>query len=91
MAEYIDRETYCAQYCLCNKNYCDKGSCPLFKIPAADVTPVELKDKTGAECALSILLGAFDKLTLSGIVQTDATLDAMHAAEMEDDDDTGDD
>lgn len=33
----------------------------------------------------------FDKLTLSGIVQTDATLDAMHAAEMEDDDDTGDD
>lgn len=33
----------------------------------------------------------FDKLTLSGIVQMDATLDAMHAAEMEDDDDTGDD
>lgn len=33
----------------------------------------------------------FDKLTLSGIVQTDATLDAMHAGEMEDDDDTGDD
>jgi len=33
----------------------------------------------------------FDKLTLSGIAQTDATLDAMHAAEMEDDDDTGDD
>lgn len=33
----------------------------------------------------------FDKLTLSGIVQTDATLDAMHAAEMEDNDDTGDD
>lgn len=33
----------------------------------------------------------FDKLTLSGIVQTDATLNAMHAAEMEDDDDTGDD
>lgn len=59
MAEYIDRETYCAQYCLCNKNCCDKGSCPLFKIPAADVTPVERKDKTGAECALSILLGAF--------------------------------
>lgn len=33
----------------------------------------------------------FDKLILSGIAQTDATLDAMHAAEMEDDDDTGDD
>lgn len=33
----------------------------------------------------------FDKLTLSGIAQTDATLDTMHAAEMEDDDDTGDD
>ena len=33
----------------------------------------------------------FDKLTLSGIAQTDATLDAMHAAGMEDDDDTGDD
>lgn len=33
----------------------------------------------------------FDKLTLSGIAQMDATLDAMHAAEMEDDDDTGDD
>lgn len=33
----------------------------------------------------------FDKLTLSGIVQTDATLAAMHAAEMEDEDDTGDD
>lgn len=32
-----------------------------------------------------------DKLTLSGIAQTDATLDAMHEAEMEDDDDTGDD
>lgn len=34
----------------------------------------------------------FDKLTLSGIAQTDATLDAMHATEMEEDnDDTGDD
>ena len=33
----------------------------------------------------------FDKLTLSGIAQTDATLDAMHETEMEDDDDTGDD
>ena len=33
----------------------------------------------------------FDKLTLSGIAQSDATLDAMHEAEMEDDDDTGDD
>lgn len=40
MAEYIDRESYCAEHCLCNKNCCDKGSCTLFAISAADVAPV---------------------------------------------------
>lgn len=40
MAEYIDREKYCAKHCRCNNEYCDKESCPIWKAPVADVAPV---------------------------------------------------
>lgn len=40
MAEYIDRENYCANLCHCRNEYCDKESCPIWKTPAADVVPV---------------------------------------------------
>lgn len=40
MAEYIDREEYCEKHCRCSNEYCDKESCPIWKAPAADVTPV---------------------------------------------------
>lgn len=40
MAEYIDREEYCEKHCRCSNEYCDKESCPIWKAPAADVSPV---------------------------------------------------
>ena len=40
MAEYIDREEYCEKHCRCSNEYCDKESCPIWKVPAADVAPV---------------------------------------------------
>lgn len=39
MAEYIDREAYCEKHCRCNSEYCDKASCPIWRVPAADVKP----------------------------------------------------
>lgn len=39
MAEYIDREEYCEKHCRCSNEYCDKESCPIWKVPAADVEP----------------------------------------------------
>lgn len=40
MAEYIDRENYCAYHCGCDKRHCDKESCPLWCISPADVENV---------------------------------------------------
>ena len=40
MAEYIEREEYCREHCNCNAQKCDKSSCPIYAIPAADVAPV---------------------------------------------------
>ena len=40
MAEYINREEYCENYCRCSNEYCDRQSCPIWKAPAADVAPV---------------------------------------------------
>lgn len=40
MAEYINREEYCENYCRCSNEYCDRQSCPIWKAPAADVEPV---------------------------------------------------
>lgn len=40
MAEYINREEYCENYCRCSKEFCERQSCPIWKAPAADVEPV---------------------------------------------------
>lgn len=40
MTEYINRIAYCKEYCLCHGGKCEKASCPIFKLPAADVAPV---------------------------------------------------
>lgn len=40
MAEYINKEEYCENYCRCSNEYCDRQSCPIWKAPAADVVPV---------------------------------------------------
>lgn len=37
MAEYIDREEYCEKHCRCSNEYCDRASCPIWKVPAVDV------------------------------------------------------
>lgn len=40
MAEYINKEEYCENYCRCSKEFCERQSCPIWKAPAADVEPV---------------------------------------------------
>lgn len=40
MGDYIDRENYCKTICRCDRDYCDKGKCPIWTAPAADVRPV---------------------------------------------------
>ena len=40
MAEYIKKDEYCENYCRCSNEYCDKESCSIWKVPAADVAPV---------------------------------------------------
>ena len=48
MAEYIDREEYCEKHCRCSNEYCEchglpcchRASCPIWKVPAANVAPV---------------------------------------------------
>lgn len=40
MADYIDREKYCNEFCHCNQNYCDKLSCPIWKAPSEKVIPI---------------------------------------------------
>ena len=40
MADYIDRDKYCATICRCDKNYCSKTSCYLLRAKAEDVAPV---------------------------------------------------
>lgn len=40
MAEYINRIAYCKEYCHCHSGECNKASCPIFRLPAADVAPV---------------------------------------------------
>ena len=40
MAEYINKEEYCENYCRCSNEHCDRQSCPIWKAPAADVAPV---------------------------------------------------
>lgn len=40
MADYIDREKYCAKTCRCNKNYCAKTSCSIWTVKSEDVAPV---------------------------------------------------
>ena len=39
--EYIDREAYCDNICMCNLKYCDKNRCPIWKAPVADVVEVK--------------------------------------------------
>lgn len=51
MAEYIDREEYCEKRCRCSKEYCDRASCPIWKVPAADVTPVVHSYWEGYSCS----------------------------------------
>jgi hypothetical protein len=38
--EYIDRENYCDSVCKCDKEYCDKTRCNIWRAPAADVAEV---------------------------------------------------
>ena len=40
MAEYINKEEYCENYCRCSNEHCDRQSCPIWEAPAADVAPV---------------------------------------------------
>lgn len=40
MAEYINKEEYCENYCRCSNEHCDRQSCPIWKATAADVAPV---------------------------------------------------
>lgn len=48
MAEYIDREEYCEKHCRCSNEHCEchdlpcchRASCPIWKVPVADVAPV---------------------------------------------------
>lgn len=40
MADYIDRDKYCAITCRCDKNYCDRTSCAIWTAKSEDVTPV---------------------------------------------------
>lgn len=40
MADYIDREKYCAEIFRCNFSFCDKPCCQIWKAPAADVAEV---------------------------------------------------
>lgn len=40
MADYIDREKYCAEICRCKFSFCDKPCCQIWKAPAADVAEV---------------------------------------------------
>lgn len=57
MADYIDREKYCAEICRCNFSFCDKSRCQIWKAPAADVAEVRhgywipISDGEGAECS----------------------------------------
>ena len=40
MTEYIERENYCKNICLCHSEYCDKKMCSIHLAPAADVVEV---------------------------------------------------
>lgn len=40
MADYIDRDKYCAITCRCDKNYCGRTSCAIWTAKSEDVTPV---------------------------------------------------
>ena len=40
MAEYIERDNYCKNICLCNEEKCDKERCSIHTAPTADVVPV---------------------------------------------------
>lgn len=40
MADYIDREKYCAKTCRCDKNYCGKTSCAIWTVKSEDVALV---------------------------------------------------
>ena len=40
MADYIDRDKYCAIICRCNKNYCSRTSCAIWTAKSEDVAPV---------------------------------------------------
>lgn len=40
MKEYIDRVEYCEKHCQFSNEYCNRQSCPIWKAPVADVTPV---------------------------------------------------
>ena len=38
-SSYIDRAHYCEHICRCNREKCDRASCPIWKAPEADVAP----------------------------------------------------
>lgn len=40
MADYIDRDKYCAITCRCDKNYCGRTSCAIWTAKSEDVSPV---------------------------------------------------
>lgn len=37
MAEYIDRENYCKNICLCNEKQCEKEKCSIHTAPAVNI------------------------------------------------------
>jgi hypothetical protein len=37
---YIERENYCDSVCKCDKEYCDKTRCNIWRAPTADVAEV---------------------------------------------------
>lgn len=41
MPDYIDREKYCKEQCLCNGKECTYWKCPIMNAPKADVEPVK--------------------------------------------------
>ena len=41
MPEYIERENYCKNICLCNEEKCDKERCSIHTAPTADVVEVK--------------------------------------------------
>ena len=57
MAEYIERENYCKNICLCNEEKCDKERCSIHTAPTADVVEVKHGEwiKVADLCGIEVL------------------------------------